>query len=220
MAIALYGHHFSSYTWKALIPLYEKQIAFEFRPLGPDHPDNGEALQRLWPVGKFPVLVDGDRTLFEASIIVEYCDRIAPEPRMIPDDPDAALMVRLYDRVFDNHVMSMMQAAVEDALSPAEQRSAPRVIAAMARLDTIYAWLDARLAKNAGAWAVGDAFTLADCAAAPSLFYADWVHQIPETHAALRGYRARLLARPSVARCVEDARPYRPLFPLGAPDRD
>ena len=85
-------------------------------------------------------------------------------------------------------------------------------------LDTVYAWLDARMAG--GQWACGDAFTLADCAAAPALFYADWTHQIPDSHGNLHAYRQRLLARPSFARAVDEARPYRPLFPLGAPDRD
>ena len=90
--------------------------------------------------------------------------------------------------------------------------------AAIDKLERAYAWLDHELAGRT--WALGNDFTMADCAAAPSLFYADWVHRIPETYPVLRAYRTRLLARPSFARCVEEARPYRPLFPLGAPDRD
>ena len=85
-------------------------------------------------------------------------------------------------------------------------------------LDTAYAWLETRL--DGRTWAAGESFTMADCAAAPSLFYADWVHQIGPDFPQLRAYRSRLLARPSFARAVEEARPYRPNFPLGAPDRD
>ncbi len=124
----------------------------------------------------------------------------------------------MLDRVFDNYVMTPMNKFVVDTMRPEGAKDPAGVADARALLDKSYAWLDARLAGRT--WAIGDAFTLADCAAAPSLFYADWVHPIGEEHAALRGYRARLLARPSFARTVDEARPYRRLFPLGAPDRD
>jgi glutathione S-transferase len=114
--------------------------------------------------------------------------------------------------------MTPMQAIVADALRPEEARDPYGVAKARDALGTIYAWLDQALARRA--WAAGDAFTLADAAAAPSLFYADWVHPIGEDRAVLKAYRARLLARPSFARCIDEARPYRGLFPLGAPDRD
>ena len=126
--------------------------------------------------------------------------------------------MRQLDRVFDNYVMNVMQVVVSDALRPEAARDSYGVDRARADLDRIYAWLDGELAARE--WAVGRDFTLADCAAAPSLFYADWVHPIADRHARLRTYRALLLDRPSVSRCVEEARPYRAYFPLGAPDRD
>ena len=124
----------------------------------------------------------------------------------------------MLDRVLDNHVMANMQRPVFDAFLPPERRDPAIMDSVGPALDAVYGWLDARLAGRT--WAAGENFTLADCAGAPSLFYADWVHPIAERFETLRAYRARVLARPSVSRCVEDARPYRSLFPLGAPDRD
>lgn len=216
----LYGHPFSSYTWKAAIALDEKGLAYEFRMLGPDQAEHGAELAALWPPAKFPVLADGDRAAIESSIIIEHCDLHHAGPRLIPADPTEALHVRFMDRVFDNHVMANMQAVVSEHLpfiTPTPD--AARIARARAALDIIYTWLDAHL--PAEGWACGDAFTMADCAAAPSLFYADWVHPIPADHARLRAYRAALLARPSVARAVDGARPYRHLWPLGTPpERD
>lgn len=126
--------------------------------------------------------------------------------------------MRQLDRIFDNYVMNVMQVIVSDELRPAEHRDPYGVDRARADLDGIYAWLDGEMAGRD--WAAGRDFTLADCAAAPSLFYADWAHPIANEHATLKAYRARLLARPSVVRCVEAARPCRGFFPLGAPDRD
>jgi glutathione S-transferase len=211
----LFGHPFSSYTWKALIALYEAQTPFTFRNIaGDEHPENAAAFRAHWPVGKFPLLVEDGVPIMESSIIVE---RVAPA--LIPADPASAREVRMLDRIFDNHVMTPVQAIVAEYLpfiTPAPDEA--RVARARAALDTIYPWLDSRLADRQ--WAAGDAFTLADCAAAPALFYADWVQSIPDGLATLKAYRARALARPSVARVVDEARPYRPLFPLGAPDRD
>jgi glutathione S-transferase len=138
--------------------------------------------------------------------------------RLIPEDGAAALEARMMDRVFDNYIMTPMQTAVGDALRPAKDRDPYGVTAAKALLERCYRWLDGVMATRA--WAAGDAFSLADCAAAPSLFYADWVHEIDPAFGHLRAYRARLLARPSIARAVDEARPFRKLFPLGAPDRD
>jgi glutathione S-transferase len=211
MSLQLFGHPFSSYTWKALIALYETQTPFEFRVLEAAHPENGAALAAHWPVGKFPVLADGDRTIVESSTIIEYV-----APSLIPADRDAAIEARMLDRVFDNHVMNVMQTVVFAALTKGDVNAA-RATAGVA-LDKVYGWLDTRLAGRT--WAAGETFTLADCAGGPSLFYADWVHPIAEEFATLKAYRARVLARPSVSRCVEDARPYRHYFPLGAPDRD
>jgi glutathione S-transferase len=217
--LELFGHPFSSYTWKALIALYENDTSFTFRALGPDHPENGTAFGAHWPIGKFPLLLDEGNPVFESSIIIEHLQLHHPGPvRLIPDAPEAALEVRMLDRIFDNHVMAPVQRVVGDALKPAERRDPLEVEQIKALLETTYGWLDQWMAD--WQWAAAGQFSLADCAAAPSLFYADWVHPIAEQHAKLRAYRARLLARPSVARAVDEARPYRPLFPLGAPDRD
>lgn len=216
--LILYAHPFSSYSWKAQIALDEKDVDFDYRNVDPEFPEHGAQLHALWPVGKFPLLVDGDRALFETSIIIEYLDRVQPEPRLIPADPDAALRVRQMDRVFDLHVMAVVQDIVNDRIRGPEGHAPMIVDKARAALDTIYRWLDTQLAG--GGWATPDGFTLADCAAAPALFYADWVHEIPAELENLRSYRARLLAHPSVARAVDGARPYRHYFPGGAPDRD
>ncbi|MCE7795271.1 glutathione S-transferase family protein [Sphingobium sufflavum] len=212
-----YGHPFSSYSWKAQIALYEKGVDFTWHVV-----EQGPALdtlKALWPLAKFPVLVDETGTYIESSIIIEHVDRLAPgHGRLIPADAKAALQVRFMDRVFDNHVMAVMQQVVNEFLRPPEQRDMTRIPPVHAALDTIYGWLDANLPD--ADWACGADFTLADCAAAPSLFYADWVHPIPDRLPRLKAYRARLLARPSVARAVDGGRPYRPYFPLGAPDRD
>ena len=214
----LYGHPFSSYTWKALIALYEKQIDFDFRILGPDYLENNQPFAALAPFGKFPVLVNGDHVVPEATIIIEHLDLAISGVPMIPADSNDATAVRMFDRLFDNYVMTPMQAFVVNAMRPPERRDPVLLVEAAASLDGSYAWLDRHLTSRR--WAAAADFTLVDCAGAPSLFYADWVHPIPDTLTALKAYRARVLARPSVARCVEEARPYRGLFPLGAPDRD
>jgi glutathione S-transferase len=219
MALVLYGHPFSSYTQKALVALYENRTAFEFRCLGPDTPHHVAEWLKQWPIAKFPLLVDGARCLVETSIIIEYLQLAHPGPvRLLPADPMAALDVRFMDRFFDLHVMDAMQVAVDSALKKIPGSREEGLARATARLERAYAWLEGHLAGKT--WAAGGDFTLADCAAAPSLFYADWTHPISEAFPALRAYRARLLARPSFARAVQEARPFRPLFPLGAPDRD
>lgn len=219
MSLQLFGHPFSSYTMKALIALYENDTPFEFRMLGPAHPDNAAELARRWPIGKFPLLVDGETSVFEATAIIEHLAAFHPGPvPLITSDPRAAVPVRMLDRVFDNYVMGPMMTMVGDAMRPEPDRDPTGVAKASTALDAIYRWLD--LTLRGREWAVGDVFTLADAAAAPALFYADWAHPIGTNHTTLCAYRARLLARPSFARCIEEARPFRPLFPLGAPDRD
>ncbi|WP_426956304.1 glutathione S-transferase family protein [Muricoccus radiodurans] len=219
MSLALYGHPFSSYTQKVLIALYENATPFEFRPIGPETPEHVAEWVRRWPIRKMPLLLDGDHDIVETSIIVEYLQIAHPGPvTLIPADPMAALEVRFLDRFFDLHVMNAAQHAVDGALTGDPVKRADGMAMAQEKLGRAYAWLEERV-SGAG-WAAGESFTLADCAAAPSLFYADWTHPIPETCPSLRAYRARLLARPSFARAVEEARPFRPLFPLGAPDRD
>ena len=219
MPLVLYGHPFSSYTQKVLIALYENDTSFEFRCIGPDTPEHTAEWLRRWPLAKFPLLVDGERDIVESSIIIEYLQLAHPGPmRLLPADPMAALDVRLLDRFFDLHVMEAMQVAVFSALKRLPMKPEDGLALASERLERAYAWLEGHLAGRT--WAAGETFTLADCAAAPSLFYADWTHRISEAYPALRAYRARLLARPSFARAVEEARPFRPNFPLGAPDRD
>jgi glutathione S-transferase len=219
MSLVLYGHPFSSYAQKVLIALYENATPFEFRCLGPDTPQHSAEWLRRWPLRKFPLLVDGARTIVESSIIIEYLQLAHPGPvRLLPADPMAALDVRFLDRFFDLHVMTMMQQAVSGALTGDPVKRREGLALAEEKLELAYAWLEGHLAGRT--WAAGAELTLADCAAAPSLFYADWTHRISEAFPRLRAYRARLLARPSFARAVEEARPYRPNFPLGAPDRD
>ena len=219
MTLQLFGHPFSSYTMKALIALYENRTPFEFRMLDPDHPENGAELARRWPVAKFPLLVDGDTTVFEATAIIEHLAAFHAGPvPLLPADIKAAVPVRMLDRVFDNYVMAPMQSIVFDALRPGPERDSGVAVQARSTLETIYLWLDSAVAARR--WAAGDTFTLADAAAAPALLYAHWVHPIGADRHALTAYRARLLARPSVARCVDEARPYRSLFPLRIPNED
>ena len=219
MTLQLFAHPFSSYCQKALIAFYENDIPFTFRMLSSDEPANTEEFAARWPIKRFPLLVDDGRTILEASTIIEHLQVRHPGPvRLIPQDPDAAVEVRMLDRVFDNYVMTPQGKCVFDAIRPAEVRDAHGVAEARAMLETSYAWLDGWMAGRE--WASGDAFSLADCAAAPFLFYADWTHRIGAQFTNLHAYRARLLARPSFARAVDEARPYRSFFPLGAPDRD
>jgi len=216
MTLALYAHPFSSYCWKVQIALWEMGLPFDYRSL--EDPENGAAFQQLAPMGKMPILVDDDEVLFETSIMIEHLQLRFPDTmRLIPADAQAALEVRFLDRVSDNYLMSPMQAVVANALRDEASRSPAAVDAAYAQLDRAYVWWNDHM--DARTWAAGD-FSLADCATAPALFYADWVRPIPEPLSALKAYRARLLARPTVSRAVEEARPYRPYFPLGAPDRD
>jgi glutathione S-transferase len=213
----LYAHPFSSYSQKALVALYENGTPFEYRNL--EDPQANAELTALWPMRRFPVLVDGDRTIIEATCVIEYLEVHYPGPvKLIPEDRDAALEVRMLDRFFDNYISTPQQKFVFNELRPEADRDPYGVEEARAMLETSYAWLDARMATRE--WAAGDAFSLADCAAAPFLFYADWTHAIDPRFAHVRAYRERLLARPSFRRAVEEARPFRAYFPLGAPDRD
>ena len=218
MTLALYGHPFSSYTQKALIALYENDTPFEFRMLDGSEPHASD-FEALWPIKRFPILVDEGRTILESTIVIEYLGLHHPGPvPFIPADADEALETRKLDRFFDNYVAIPMQKIVFDTIRPADVRDSYGVGEACAMLDRAYGWLDDTMTNRE--WAAGGAFSLADCAAAPSLFYADWVHRIAPSFGHVRAYRKRLLARPSFARAVDEARPYRKLFPLGAPDRD
>ena len=214
--LILYSHPFSSYCQKAIVALYEKDLPFEQRML--EEEGAMDELRALWPFGQFPVLKDGARRFAEVSIIIERLDQIAPAVPMISSDPDLALETRFMDRVFDNHVQAPQQRIIYNALRPEADRDPLAEADARAKLETSYAWLDAVMADRT--WAAGEVFTLADCGAAPGLLYAHWTHAIPKHHVHLWAYRRRLLARPSYARALDEARPYRDYFPLGAPAED
>jgi glutathione S-transferase len=217
MSLTLYAHPFAAYCWKALIALYENGTPFRYRVI--EDAAGWAELEALWPLRKFPVLTDGEATVIESSVIVEHLMLRHPGPtRLIPDGIDAALKARFMDRFFDNYIMTPMQKLVSDHMRAAGERDPKGVADAKAALDVAYGWLEKQVTHQG--WAAGEDFTLADCAAAPALFYADWAYPIGERFAGVRVYRARLLARPSVARTVDEARPYRTFFPLGAPDRD
>ena len=215
MTLHLHAHPLSSYCHKALVALYENDTPFEFQML-----DLGDAGARarfaaLWPMGKMPVLRDEARgeTVAESSIVIEYLDQHYPGPvRFLPADPEQARRTRFWDRVFDNYVHDPMQRIVADRIRPADAGRDPFAVAkARSLLATTYAMLERELAGRP--WAAGDAFTLADCAAAPSLFYADKVAPFGADHPHLQAYFERLKARPSFARVLAEAEPYFAMFP-------
>ena len=224
--LELHGHPFSSYTWKALIPLYANGTPFAFREIDQSVPKFESFTGMAHPSGQFPVLVDGDTVVVEATSIDEYLAVHHPGPApLIPAERAAAVVARMLDRVFDNYVMGNMQRVIAahfvDRDDPAagglrDEPDAPEIAAGKAGLRRAYAWLERWLEDNA----LPPHVSLVTCAAAPSLFYGDWVEPIPEDCPRLAALRAELLALPPVARCVDDARPYRPYFPYGAPDRD
>ncbi len=219
MTLKLYAHPFPSYCQKVLVALYENGTPFEWRALSHENPQVMEELTALWPMKRFPVLVDEGRTVIEASIIIEHLELYHPGPvRLLPEEARSAMEVRFMDRFFDNYISTPQQKIVADSMRPEAERDQRGVTDARAMLETAYGWLDGVMADRK--WAAGDHFSLADCGAAPFLFYADWTHRIDASFPHVIAYRQRLLARPSFARAVDEARPYRPLFPLGAPDRD
>ncbi len=212
MALTFYGHPLSSYCQKVLIALYEHEIPFTWKLLTPEHPEIGAKFAELWPLKHMPVLTDDGRVLRESSIIIEYLDlNYAKGPRLIPEDPRAALDVRFFDRVFDNFVMARLQAIVFDRIRPEGTQDPYGVSYSRERLDLAYGWLERALTDG---WAVGDRFTLADCAAAPSLFYASKVQPLNGRFPKVAAYLERLEARPSNARVRQEARPYWHLFPF------
>jgi glutathione S-transferase len=217
MALTLYAHPFAAYCWKVLIALYENATPFAYRRV--EDAAGWAELEALWPLRKFPVLTDGTTTIVESTIIVEYLMRRFPGPTpMIPANDDAALRVRTMDRFFDNYVMAPMQTLVADRMRSDSERDAKGVADARKTLDLAYGWLEGQITR--GTWLCGSTFSLAECSAAPALFYAAWVHSIDDRFPGVLAYRRRVLARPAVARVVDEARPYRRLFPGGAPDQD
>ena len=226
MTLELYGHPFSSYTWKALIALYANGTPFEFREIDPSVPKFERFTGKAHPSGQFPVLTDGDAIVVETSSIVEHLAVHHPGPApLIPTDPAEAVEARMLDRVFDHYVMGNMQRVIAaffvDKDDPGaggmrDEPYAPEIAAGKAGLRRAYAWLERWLSGNE----LPPHVSLVTCAAAPSLFYGDWVEPIPADCPRLAALRAELLAFPEVVRCVDDARPYRAYFPYGSPDRD
>jgi glutathione S-transferase len=216
VSLLLYEHPFALYCWKALIALYERDVPFTADLVEADR----SALAALWPPASIPLLVDDGVVVPESSIIVEHLDRHGDAPPVIPTDPDAALQARLWDRVVDGYVATPVQRLVADALRRRDAKDPHGVSQAHAALDLAYAILNRRLNEGAhDGWLAGDDFTLADCAAAPALHYADVLHPLDrDAHPALAVYFDRVLTRSSVARVVEEARPYRELFPLPWPE--
>lgn len=217
MTLTLHEHPFAAYCWKPLIALYEREVPFERHFVGGEE-DRAE-LASLWPPASIPVLRDegAGLTVPESTTIVEYLDGIGDAPPLVPREPTAARAARLWDRVSDGQVMTPMQKIVADALRPEESRDPFGVAEARASLDSAYDLLDRQLSGQT--WLAGEAFTLADSAAAPALHYAYVVNRWDEDRLPdLTRYFAALLKRPSVARVVDEAREYRDLFPLPWPD--
>jgi len=222
MTLTLYMHPLASFCHKVMISLYENEIGFE--PVIVDFSDPGSAAQVMerWPVAKIPVLhdSDGDRTIPESSVIIEYLEAAHPGPRrLLPADREKRRATRLWDRFFDLYVSAPMQKIVTDRLRPESDRDRLGVEEARRMLSVSYGMIEAQLAG--GTWAIGDDFSIADCAAAPGLFFASIVHPFDDRHRNLAGYFERLLDRPSFRRAIDEARPYFSSFPYrdAMPDR-
>jgi glutathione S-transferase len=214
MSLQLYFHPLASFCWKVMIALYENDTPFEPRLVELANEVSAAELKALWPVGKFPVLRDQekDRTVPESSIIIEYLERHHPGPvKLIPSDPDLARETRLRDRFYDLYVHEPMQKIVTDKLRPPGRADPHGVEQARALLETAYAAIDREMATHR--WAMGDAFTMADCAAAPAMYYANLVAPLGNAHPTAAAYLGRLVGRPSVARVLKEAEPYFALFP-------
>ena len=214
MSLTLHFHPLASYCWKALIALYENDVPFTPNLVDLGNPAERAALVKLWGIGKFPVLQDDARgeIVPESSIIIEYLDRHhGGRTRLIPADPDKALQARLRDRFFDLYVHLPMQKVVVDRMRPDGKRDPHGVEEARAQLKTSYAMVEQQMAG--GGWAIGADFTLADCAAAPSLFYANMAEPFGDSHRNVAAYLERLKARPSVARVLKEAEPYFHMVP-------
>jgi glutathione S-transferase len=214
MALKLYYHPLSSYCWKVLIALYEADVPFEPEVVDLGDPEARERFIRMTPLGKFPVLVDEEagKGFPESSIIIEYLAmKNASAAKLIPADRDLALRVRLSDRFYDLHVHDKMQRIVGDRLRPADKKDAFGVEKLRNELEIALSLVDRDMGE--GGWATGLTFTMADCAAAPALYYANQVAPFGEKHAGAARYLDRLIARPSFARVLAEAEPYFAMFP-------
>lgn len=212
MALTLHYHPLASFCWKVLIGLYENDTPFERVIVDLGDPDSRAAFLKISPFGKMPVLQDGGRgeTVFETTIILDYLDQhYRWRTQFTPEDRDAARQVRLWDRIFDTYVHHPMQQVIANRIRPPGTADAYGVAEAQERLAQAYAYLEPRVGE---AWMCGE-FGLADCAAAPALFYADKVRPFGDDHPRLAAYLERLKARPSFARVIEEAGPYFHMFP-------
>jgi glutathione S-transferase len=213
MSLTLHYHPLASFCWKALIALYENDTPFTPNSINLGNDAERAALLKLWPIGKFPVLRDDAKgeTVPESSIIIEHLDRHYPgRTRFIPEDPDLALQARLRDRFYDLYVHLPMQKIMVDRLRPADKRDPHGVEEARAQLRASYRMIEQQMA--AGTWAIGEVFSMADCAALPPLFYANMVEPFG-THQHIVSYFERLKARPSIARVMKEAEPYFSMVP-------
>jgi glutathione S-transferase len=214
MSLTLHFHPLSSFCQKVLVALYENDTPFEPKLVDLSNEAERTAFRRLWPIGKFPVLRDDarDETVPESTIIIEYLAQHYPDRTpLIPTDADRARETRLRDRFFDLYVDTPMQTIVGDRRRPSGAKDPFGVDEARQRLRTAYDMIEKDMATKT--WALGDAFTMADCAAAPALYYANLVEPFGDGHANVARYFERLMARPSFARAVKEADPYRHLFP-------
>ncbi len=192
MSLTLHFHPLASYCHKVLIALYENDTPFTPNMVDLSNEIERAALLKLWPIGKFPVLGDDTRnqTIPESTIIIEYLDRYYPgRTRFIPADADRAWQTRLRDRFYDLYVHEPMQKIVGDRLRSDSKKDPHGVEEARARLRTSYRMIDQEMATRS--WAMGDAFSLADCAAAPALFYANEVMSFGDSHANVAAYFVR-----------------------------
>jgi len=214
MSLKLYFHPFSSFCQKVLVALYENDTPFEPHIVDLADETSSADFKTIWPIGKFPVLRDDtkDRTIPESSIIIEYLALHYPgRAQLVPTDADLAWRTRLRDRFYDLYVNVPMQKIVTDRLRPEGKHDPHGVEQASKLLQTAIGMIDQEM--EGASWAMGDTFTMADCAAAPALFYANEVMPFGRTHENAARYLDRLMERPSFARAVEEARPYRALFP-------
>lgn len=218
MTLTLYAHPFSSFCWKVQIPLDADGTDYTYRNVDPSELGAMDELRTYWPFGKFPVLIDDGEVIAETSCIIEHLQAKHPGPNVWIPDGDEGRRVRFLDRFFDLYVQGNMQPSVNNAIRGEGNSDPYGAELGLKNLRVAYDWLEENLPESE--WAAGDRFTMADCAAAPALFYADWVDPIGEARPRLKAYRARLLAHPAVSQSIEGARPYRHYFPLGAPDRD
>ncbi|ANK91978.1 MULTISPECIES: glutathione S-transferase family protein [Rhizobium] len=214
MSLVLYGHPLASFCHKVLIALYENATSFENRLIDLSDETSRADLFRFWPIGKMPLLRDEarDSTIPETTIIIEYLDHYYPGPvRLLPLEIDRALQVRLWDRFFDQYVQVPMQTLVSHRRRPEGTADEIEMAACKATLTTAYAMIEKQLGESP--WITGEAFTMADCAAAPALFYAETLVPFSQEQPKLGAYYDRLLARPSFARALEEARPYFKFYP-------